>query len=924
MPCFRIFDFIIVDRDIFLCTSFSTSPSTEWQDEVVSTLSRTFPSRKSSRQNSIPTHKMRPSRNGDANPEGDEPKRQRRRLEGDACDREISPSGASSTRSPIFSVSPSSSPVLSRTGEGSVGARSVVDSGDTDGEEDVADAFGQLSLNEDRQIRFHGKASGLHLLGINARTELRNAGGIWRFPKARVWPPLPPSSRDTSTSRATPKDPMSATSYPLPSLDNSMEMELPDPSVQEHLLELYFTYVHASFPILHKGAFWEAYRCMHKKDTPPPATEVGEHEDSRTSQSPLNQHLQHVSPLLLLTMFAIAARYSSMSPLPSRQSESPSPHPLSSTPMWTAGDNYLSQAKTLLDCAYDSSRPCTVQALLLLGYRELGIGAMAQAWMYTGMAVRMAQDLGMHRAADGWVRVGVGRLFSDYELQERRRIWWGCVMLDVYVSTYIGRPLAIVGKDYNTNFPNTDESDEMEPWVTHTSLPPDINGHGYRSGIETTVPVTGHIVSCFIASAKLSTILARIIQSIYSVDTVSSRHADAVHLESALDKWHLDLPEYLRFELRYDSKGNWKVPAGKSTPLPHALTLHMQYWCTTLLLHRPFIRQVYLGSKKKMDSASDEGRLASEKDYELCVKAANHIASIVSFYCERYCLQRAPMFLCFYVFTAGIMHITSLSICLDDPQAQLGLSRCMEALEDMEIVWPSAARALELLRECNPLSRSNDHSRPRPPHTLTNHKRSAEHLAETDGNNYERSPSAHVLTHLRGKNPIVPSQAPYAQAWRSAQYAAASEEASTAHPQDEFPQAGTMSSGHPSSFFPWTGDGTGASFVPYPGTLSTSVLPQTYSTGLMDDRREPQSVTPSSHHGQPRLSGHSNEGEQGYGHVGGGRYPPYWSEYSSFGQMGMVYTHQEGRHPTQAPHPPQVEMYLNEQYGAIYDNHPPS
>jgi len=29
-----------------------------------------------------------------------------------------------------------------------------------------------------------------------------------------------------------------------------------------------------------------------------------------------------------------------------------------------------------------------------------------------------------------------------------------------------------------------------------------------------------------------------------------------------------------------------------------------------------------------MDSASDEGRLASERDYELCVKAANHIASI--------------------------------------------------------------------------------------------------------------------------------------------------------------------------------------------------------------------------------------------------------------------------------------------------------
>jgi hypothetical protein len=125
--------------------------------------------------------------------------------------------------------------------------------------------------------------------------------------------------------------------------------------------------------------------------------------------------------------------------------------------MWTAGDQYLCVAKALLDSTYASSMPSTVQALLLLGYRELGIGAMAQAWVYTGMAVRMAQDLGMHRQADGWARVDVGRLFSPRELQERRRIWWGCVVLDGYVSTYIGRPLAIFERDYDTLRPGEDE-----------------------------------------------------------------------------------------------------------------------------------------------------------------------------------------------------------------------------------------------------------------------------------------------------------------------------------------------------------------------------------------------------------------------------------------------------------------------------------
>lgn len=107
--------------------------------------------------------------------------------------------------------------------------------------------------------------------------------------------------------------------------------------------------------------------------------------------------------------------------------------------MWVAGDEYLENAKVILDRSYAASRPSTCQALLLMGYREVGIGAMAQAWTYIGMAIRMAQDLGMHRSADDWARVDLGgRLFGDLELNERRRIWYACVVMDKYVSTYIG------------------------------------------------------------------------------------------------------------------------------------------------------------------------------------------------------------------------------------------------------------------------------------------------------------------------------------------------------------------------------------------------------------------------------------------------------------------------------------------------------
>jgi hypothetical protein len=128
--------------------------------------------------------------------------------------------------------------------------------------------------------------------------------------------------------------------------------------------------------------------------------------------------------------------------------------------MWTAGDDYLRAARELLQRSSGASRPLTCKALLLLGYREIGIGAMAHAWAYIGSAVRMAQDLGMHKCADRWSHQG-GSLFGPRELQERSRIWYACVVMDTYVSTYIGRPVAVFERDFDTSLPSEAEVSDL-------------------------------------------------------------------------------------------------------------------------------------------------------------------------------------------------------------------------------------------------------------------------------------------------------------------------------------------------------------------------------------------------------------------------------------------------------------------------------
>lgn len=309
--------------------------------------------------------------------------------------------------------------------------------------------------------------------------------------------------------------------------------------------------------------------------------------------SPFNRRRGRVPALLLLTMYSIASRYD----------DSEAPTHLDPSMMWEAGDEYLDRAKVILDRSYSSSRPSTCQSLLLMGYREIGIGAMAQAWTYVGMAIRMAQDLGMHRSADGWQREGLGgRLFNESELNERKRIWFGCVIMDKYVSTYIGvsfsplrfdlkdklypgRPLMIFEPDYDTTLPNDTDIEEHQEWAFTNSLG------------ELLPSVPGRIISCFNACASLCTsavelpasvlcsvichvanILGKIVQTIYSIRPIAHRHAESIVLERLLDKWNIELPDHLRYE-----PGLSKQPV----PLPNVLTLHMQYWCAVLLLHRP-------------------------------------------------------------------------------------------------------------------------------------------------------------------------------------------------------------------------------------------------------------------------------------------------------------------------------------------------
>ncbi len=88
-------------------------------------------------------------------------------------------------------------------------------------------------------------------------------------------------------------------------------------------------------------------------------------------------------------------------------------------------DFLLTRARRLLGTAIQqpSSIP-TIQALLQLSARDLAHGSISQAWVYSGIAFRMASDLGLQHSS-----IDVKGL-SSVDVEIRRRLFWGCYFWD--------------------------------------------------------------------------------------------------------------------------------------------------------------------------------------------------------------------------------------------------------------------------------------------------------------------------------------------------------------------------------------------------------------------------------------------------------------------------------------------------------------
>ena len=194
-------------------------------------------------------------------------------------------------------------------------------------------------------------------------------------------------------------------SYARPSNGNLPTVgSVDDPEFVTRLALWYFKYIHnQQYPLFHKPTFLKGIT-------------DGKH-----------------SKCLLYAFCALAGRYS--------------PDETLRAHLIPICSQFASRARDLISQNFDTISIETIQTLNLLAIFEQHVGNGGKSWTYTGIALRMAQTLGLEGEADDDTGLEV------WELEVRRRVFWTLFMQDCVGSSRHGRPSVMQDQDFLVHLP---------------------------------------------------------------------------------------------------------------------------------------------------------------------------------------------------------------------------------------------------------------------------------------------------------------------------------------------------------------------------------------------------------------------------------------------------------------------------------------
>ncbi|PVH72195.1 hypothetical protein DL98DRAFT_611637 [Cadophora sp. DSE1049] len=408
--------------------------------------------------------------------------------------------------------------------------------------------------------------------------------------------------------------------------------ELPERQLADGLVDRYFNRAHPLYPFVHETTFRADY------------------ENAWTNMS-----VSSVRPswyALLNIIFALGCEFNNEIPLED---------------VTNTVSRFVAKSRCIiLSHIYKKGNLEFVQALLLMCHYLQGTLRLNECWNLVGLMIRTAFSIGLQLDPEDLPLPTVDR-------EMRKRVWWGCFLIDRTVSMKFGRPPSIQASDA-----------EAVP------LPLVVDDQYINNQTTISRQPTGRpsITAFFVHTIKLSKVIESVLKSLYTNKRRFPRAADSenalskteesnilgnvILLDGQLQSWWGETPAHLSHES--------VIPYGEIIQRQRNV-LHIRFLQIRILLQRPLLIMV---SRQPIED--DFYRAIAIAGVQTCILAARQSVRMI---CDLYHrgLLNSSWYNLYYMFTSigVLLHVQTMDsstlALLGNPQDQTSIECGMEFVQ---------------------------------------------------------------------------------------------------------------------------------------------------------------------------------------------------------------------------------------------------
>ncbi|KAH7317081.1 fungal-specific transcription factor domain-containing protein [Stachybotrys elegans] len=356
-----------------------------------------------------------------------------------------------------------------------------------------------------------------------------------------------------------------------------------------------------------------------------------------------------------------------------------SPTPPNGYPTQIAASNaFASLARSLVLPKVDE--PClhTTQTLLLITGHSWGAGEGRRAWLFLGMAVRMAQAIGIFEEP-----AAATSSAEFIAAEERRRTAWTCFLMDSLLSGGKGRDRSLSAAHMHIQLPCDAESFAFGEAVRLPRLDGSIS-------LANNDPVGAmSIIACTMQVADIWGEVAKWACQVHSEDPSPwNPNSKLQTLSSRLQKWKDDLPNRLRYDVSL-LRAHTAANQGQAYCYMHSI-----YYLSIIFLYRPYLPEVEMEQPGERSPEWTSWSLWSRKEL---IKAAETVCEMMQEMRNMglFFLRGLVPWVGFAVYTAVgtllyFFHFPVLEEATNSTSWQSYIVEGCQFLKDMRQAWPMA------------------------------------------------------------------------------------------------------------------------------------------------------------------------------------------------------------------------------------------